>query len=500
MTIYKTSNDAFLSILADMFAHGEVIPSRNGTTLELPMQQFTIEEPSGVTLAARRGLLPAQIAETMWVLAGRNDIDWLSHYLPRAKEFSDDGVVWRGAYGPRIRAFGEGDYPGIDQLAHVVQLLKRDPMTRRAVMSIYDPVIDSQDGKDIPCNNWLHFLYRGGKLHLHVATRSNDIMWGWSGINVFEWSALLSVVAGLSGLAQGSITFSISSLHLYQKHWERARKIVAAGATDQIERDTEFMFSGSMADFQELLHLWFRLEEKIRNGEKCDEEVQTFPEPMLRSWLWILWAWHIGSPIYDGALHIPQSLITGYSSSPKKEVPVPVDTSQDFVAYASQLHAEKHSVYGDSWKRRGEMLGILANIARKVDRLAVAGGGDTAADTAVDLLIYLIKYYLWLRDDPGYGTAHVAAVSAALQRYSDEFEDPIPEAFQLTQDERVAMIRQQFDGLEKLAVEEAVGRWTAVERLIRLTYPLAESLWAKEEQWKQGNAMRSWNPEKEMAE
>ena len=58
----------------------------------------------------------------------------------------------------------------------------------------------------------------------------------------------------------------------------------------------------------------------------------------------------------------------------------------------------KHAAYGDSWKRRGETLGILANVARKVDRLGKTDEHETALDTAVDLLVYLVKYEAWLRD------------------------------------------------------------------------------------------------------
>src|SRR5690606_33318054 len=69
----------------------------------------------------------------------------------------------------------------------------------------------------------------------------------------------------------------------------------------------------------------------------------------------------------------------------------------DFLAYVNKLHAEKHAAYGDSWKRRGEYM-ILANIARKVDRLE--GGAETAdetqTDTAIDLLVYLAKYRCWI--------------------------------------------------------------------------------------------------------
>ncbi|MGH3765705.1 MAG: hypothetical protein ACRDTX_11245 [Pseudonocardiaceae bacterium] len=69
-----------------------------------------------------------------------------------------------------------------------------------------------------------------------------------------------------------------------------------------------------------------------------------------------------------------------------------------------RLHREKDAVYRDAWKKRGEMISILANIARKVDRLeyvidgAPAGRDEAALDTAIDLLVYCIKYQTYLAD------------------------------------------------------------------------------------------------------
>jgi hypothetical protein len=68
------------------------------------------------------------------------------------------------------------------------------------------------------------------------------------------------------------------------------------------------------------------------------------------------------------------------------------------------LHAEKDAAYRDSWKRRGELISIMANIARKVDRLEYASAGALAShdesvlDTAVDLLVYSLKYQTYLAD------------------------------------------------------------------------------------------------------
>jgi hypothetical protein len=72
-----------------------------------------------------------------------------------------------------------------------------------------------------------------------------------------------------------------------------------------------------------------------------------------------------------------------------------------------QLHHEKDASYRDAWKKRGEVISILANIARKVDRLTyVLDGGPTTADeslrdTAIDLMVYGLKYQTYLADlDP----------------------------------------------------------------------------------------------------
>ena len=510
MTTYRNANQALPDLLRRVLVDGQLTDSRNGRTKELTMQQITLTDPSPaeITVPGRKVSLPAQIAETMWLLAGRNDIEWLQYYLPRAAEFSDDGKTWRGGYGPRLRKWGWGDEPnfhGVDQLAHVVDLLKADPATRRAVLNIYDPSIDTQPGKDIPCNNWVHLLPRDGVLHAHVAIRSNDLMWGWSGINSFEWTSLLTIVAGLTGLQRGGITFSTSSLHLYEHHWDKARTILAkAQDTVWVAHPTPgpaFNFTlnpwdntSSLEQFDKLVESWFQIEGQIRKGGLSDAlllQVDSFPEPLLRSWLQVLLAWHHN----DGDLAKElrgTSLYWALELSPQRKVPIPPmqrpqrPTQSDraaFTVFATKLHAEKNAAYGDSWKRRGEMLGIMANIARKVDRLGVPGGGDTAADTAIDLLVYLIKYDLWLRqqsgaqDAPTAGQSHVAAVDLHLQH----LETNAPRLGELGSDDLVRDITTKFDTLELYVEEKRASRGTMVQALVQLTYPLAVRLWTKEQ-------------------
>lgn len=89
---------------------------------------------------------------------------------------------------------------------------------------------------------------------------------------------------------------------------------------------------------------------------------------------------------------------------------------QEIVEELIRLHERKDRHYRDAWRKRGELIGIFCNIARKYDRLVVARDeedpdkGEPRADTAADLCIYSIKYVTWLIErDPAAANAVGAA-------------------------------------------------------------------------------------------
>jgi thymidylate synthase len=405
---FNNLTEALPSMFRHLLQDGAEVGSRNGRTKELAFTGITIEDGTSreILIPGRKHNLAAQIAETMWVLAGRNDMEFLTRYLPRATDYSDDGLKWRGGYGPRLRTWGLDFGDAVDQVEHCVNLLRASPATRQAVIGIYDPLVDTEPGLDIPCNDFLHFLSRDGYLNLHIFVRSNDAMWGWSGINVFEWSSLLEIVAGMTGLNVGALHFSVSSFHLYEQHWEKAEQIAADDyATGWLKPSPRFDPT-SVDDgdsLHALTHMWFIAEQAIREGSTLARNyVEDFPEPMMQSWLRVIQWWWSGDPEYLAPL---AGTALGYSASiavqpkmteatlaPEGENPEPL------IERIITLHNEKDAAYGDSWCKRGEMLGIMANIARKVDRL---GGGETAdetsLDTAMDLFVYLAKYKAWIR-------------------------------------------------------------------------------------------------------
>ena len=470
---YLTVNDA-LPDLARHVLDGDELGSRKGErVLERLHQQITLTEPWDryPRLGLRKASLPAQIAEAMWILAGRNDVEWLSYYLPRAAEFSDDGKTWRGGYGPRLRRYGGS---GVDQLAHVVNVLHADPTSRRAVFAIYDADVDTKPGKDIPCNDIITFQSRLGKLHAHVFVRSNDLMWGWSGINAFEWSVLQEVIAGILGIEVGTLTFSISSLHAYDRHWGKLRKIGAAYPVPEEHLDPLGAFDAprltkdpnrprTVAELDEEIAEWFKAEARIRAAESFDEawaEANSAAcSSLFDSFLQVIAAARFGraddlpsrvlreslkaspKPPFAVVEEVEEirakqgpTLQRNITLTPDTETLSPIaaaDTVEGLADAITSLHDTKHAAYGDSWKRRGETLGILANIARKVDRLGKSDDTETALDTAVDLLVYLVKYEGWIYDqkDNGErsdGTAWTNRMLALRLRCAGEDGRPYP--------------------------------------------------------------------------
>jgi thymidylate synthase len=231
---FRNSTDALVGVLESLLSSEDEVRVRGTVTKEALGQAIELEHPLErvYLLPHRNDNIFAKIAETLWMLAGRNDIEWLKHYLPRAPEFSDNGLIWRGGYGPRLRKWGIRNYTRVDQIKYVLDALYKDIYTRQAIISIWDPLVDTKPGKDIPCNNWIQFIVRDGEssskrvVHMHVTQRSCDAIWGYSGIDTFSWSILHEMVAYWIDARVGTFRHFIGSLHVYDRHWDRAQKIV----------------------------------------------------------------------------------------------------------------------------------------------------------------------------------------------------------------------------------------------------------------------------------
>lgn len=200
--------------------HGVETPSRGGqikalaepacTTYQFPMQRVVLNE-------GRDAHPFFHFFEALWMLDGRNDADFVAQFLPRMRQYADDGVMMQGAYGWRWRASFERD-----QLEHLVGLLRRDPYSRRAVLQMWDGQYDldltMRGSADVPCN--VAAVFERSRrdeqgLDLTVFCRSNDALWGAWGANAVHFSMLLEYMADRLGWPIGEYRQMSVNLHYY---------------------------------------------------------------------------------------------------------------------------------------------------------------------------------------------------------------------------------------------------------------------------------------------
>jgi len=164
------------------------------------------------------------VAEALWILFGLDSTPIIAQYNSRIKQFSDDGLVMTGAYGPRLK----------EQWDYVVKCLS-DRDTRQAVATTWRP--NPPRSKDIPCTLTFQFLIREDSkgyplLHLIVNMRSSD---AWLGIpyDVYSFTFLANCLAWDLGVRPGRFIMNLGSSHLYDKDYEAALEVLKDTVTHQ---------------------------------------------------------------------------------------------------------------------------------------------------------------------------------------------------------------------------------------------------------------------------
>lgn len=188
--------------------------SRNGPVLEFDTPVVTVHKRpmNRVLFDPVRDANPYfHFMEALWMLAGRNDVEFPAHFAKNIANYSDDGVTLNGAYGHRwVNHFG------INQLNAAIEELKDNPLSRRVVVSMWDPRSDLEAVTlDKPCNTQIFFKIVDGRLNMTVLNRSNDMIWGAYGANLVHFSFLQEYVAGMVGVKLGHYYQVSDSLHVY---------------------------------------------------------------------------------------------------------------------------------------------------------------------------------------------------------------------------------------------------------------------------------------------
>lgn len=203
---------AWQQLVRALLTEGHTVAPRGQQTIEIT--NVTLEINRGldnILVNATRDLnYRFMIAEWLWIQAGLNDVASLSQYNSIMKNFSDDGAILSGAYGPRL-AF---------QWEYIAKSLE-DRETRQAVATIWTP--NPQGSRDIPCTISLQWLIRDDLLHCTVNMRSSD---AWLGLpyDFFTFSQLTNMVSSFVDVPVGSITMNLASSHLYAVNTEKATR------------------------------------------------------------------------------------------------------------------------------------------------------------------------------------------------------------------------------------------------------------------------------------
>lgn len=177
------------------------------------------------------------VGEFLWYWRGANDLESISYYNKRMRDFSNDGWSVNSAYGQRMRVNPAGyHYDGkVTQWETCIKELLNDKDSRRAVMYVGHPSdhfhAAFETSKDVPCTLTLQFLIRNNELHLHVNMRSNDAVWGLT-YDLFSFTLLQECMMlhlrekGMKNLRLGSYYHTAGSMHIYDRHLEMAREII----------------------------------------------------------------------------------------------------------------------------------------------------------------------------------------------------------------------------------------------------------------------------------
>jgi thymidylate synthase len=206
---------------------GRWIQTRNGRALEFetPVCTTFTNSRERVLFYPLRDANPFfHLFESLWMLHGSNDVEWISEFNGRISQYSDDGVTFHGAYGYRWR-----HWFGYDQLERALERLITYPNDRRTVVSMWDPAADlvtDNTQRDLPCNTQIFFGIREGLLDMTIVNRSNDMIWGAYGANAVHMSVLLEYMAARLELGVGTYYLFSNNLHIYEDIFKKIKGII----------------------------------------------------------------------------------------------------------------------------------------------------------------------------------------------------------------------------------------------------------------------------------
>ena len=214
----------YLDLLRHILDHGTEKSDRTGTgTRSVFGYQMRFDLAAGFPLITTKKLHTRSIIhELLWFLRGETNTQYLKeHGVSIWDEWADENGELGPVYGKQWRSWLAPDGRQIDQIASVVERIRKNPDSRRLIVSAWN-VADVDQMALPPCHLLFQFYVADGRLSCQMYQRSADIFLGVP-FNIASYALLTLMVAQVTGLAPGEFIHTFGDAHLYNNHLEQTR-------------------------------------------------------------------------------------------------------------------------------------------------------------------------------------------------------------------------------------------------------------------------------------
>ncbi len=214
----------YLDLLDEVLREGTVKEDRTGTgTLSVFGRQLRFDLDQGFPLLTTKQLhLKSIIYELLWFLSGDTNVRYLQEHGVRIwNEWADDRGDLGHVYGYQWRSWPDYDGGSIDQIATIVDDIRRTPDSRRLIVSAWN-VADLPRMNLPPCHLLFQFYVADGRLSLQLYQRSADLFLGVP-FNIASYALLLQMTAQVTGLRPGDFILTLGDAHIYRNHLDQVR-------------------------------------------------------------------------------------------------------------------------------------------------------------------------------------------------------------------------------------------------------------------------------------
>lgn len=304
-------NKMYKEVTRTILAYGDDVSPRGMPTRELQPASnvWTRPDKMVMTTPGRKPNPFFTLFEALWIAGGRGDSESVCFYNSQLAQFLDTGYTdFHAPYGRRIRQWGKHKEPKEsfasrttvitsttagtelenvelvftdtilfhDQFRDCYNLLKRDPDTRQAVISLWIPTFDNSEvtTNDRPCNDMVMFKIRNGYLNMTVINRSNDLHWGLYSTNIMQFSVMHRIMASCLGIKLGRYYHHSDSLHIYHERDDISERVLNTpyefdvyDYVDPYDLSNEWH---SLEQFDAELSNFFMMEEGLRESDDHD--------------------------------------------------------------------------------------------------------------------------------------------------------------------------------------------------------------------------------------